>query len=200
MLLQLGFVLGGSMNRINLLPNEVKSDIEQSKRNKKVLSYLLRSIFVLLLILAATVALHFYINSELSGYLTDIAEKEQSVLKYGSLETDAKNLSERLVSIEKIDASSNTWSPVIAEIQEAMPSGAYLSSVEIDSETKTRNTIAGIASNKSVVAALRDSLEESDKFEYVDIESSNLVTDPNSGKEVENFVISFSLSAEALNE
>ncbi|MDD3480953.1 MAG: PilN domain-containing protein [Patescibacteria group bacterium] len=188
------------MNRINLLPAEIKADIEQSKRNKKVLSYLLRAIFILIIIIASTIALHLYINSKLSSYLSDIEQKELSIVKYGNLEKDAKNLSDRLVSIEEIDASSNTWSPVVAGIQEVMPSGAYLSSIKIDSDPKTRNSFSGIASSKSVVAALRDSLEDSEKFEYVDIESSNLVLDSKTAKEVENFVITFSLTKGALDE
>lgn len=188
------------MNKINLLPEDIKKDIEQSKRNKKVLSYLIRSAFLFVLVIGTTVGLYVYMHSQLGTYLSDIESKEIGIIKYGNLEDEARSLSERLTSIERIDAGSNTWSLVVAEIQEVMPSGAYLSSIKIDSDTKTRNTISGIATNKSVVAALRDSLEDSDKFEYVDIESSNIVKDPETKREVENFVISFSLSAEALDE
>jgi Tfp pilus assembly protein PilN len=79
-----------------------------------------------------------------------------------------------------------------------MPNGAYLTSIKIDSDSKTRGQISGIANSKQTVAALRDALEKSPKFQYVDIESSKTQVDPVSSKDVENFTLSFSLEKGAL--
>ena len=86
----------------------------------------------------------------------------------------------------------------MAEIHNVMPAGAYLVSIKLDSDSKVRDQIAGMARSKQDVAALRDAMDKSAKFEYVDIESSSTQYDSASQKDVENFTITFAITKGAL--
>ncbi len=188
------------MNSINLLPESIKKDIKQSKENKKTLSRLWKSFFILLLALFLVAAFSAYFNYLLSGSQAELSEKKKSIEAYGNLESEARAFSERLDKIVRIEKNINHWSGTLEEISRLMPSGAYLSTLEIDSEAKSRSRITGFADSKDTVAFLRSTLEDSDRFEYVNIESSVISQDPAEKREVENFTITFSLKKEALSE
>lgn len=188
------------MNSINLLPGNIKKDIKQSKENKKTLSRFWKSLFLLLLTLFLVTAFSAYFNYRLSSSQVELSEKKKSIEAYGNLESETRAFSEKLDKIVRIEENINHWSGTLEEISRLMPSGAYLSTLGIDSETKSRSRITGFADSKDTVAFLRNTLENSDRFEYVNIESSVVAQDPAESREVENFTITFSLKKEALSE
>ncbi|MDD3678707.1 MAG: PilN domain-containing protein [Patescibacteria group bacterium] len=188
------------MSSINLLPNNIKAEIEQTKKNKKTVGYLLKSIAITLLIVAASALTFIYQKNILLEFKRDVDEKTKASQNFGDLESRAASFSERINTITKILKDINHWTGVLEEIKKITPSDASLSTVSIDADKTSRGKITGFAKTKNIVATLRSAMENSDKFDYVDIESSNIVVNPESGKEVENFVITFSLSREALNE
>jgi Tfp pilus assembly protein PilN len=186
------------MNNLNLLPTEIKEEIEQSKKNKQVLNAFASALGILLLVGAIFVGLNFYFNMKLDQTNRTLTEKEKEVKKYGDIEDRAKKVTERIDTVKKIIDGTNIWSGVIEEIQKIMPGGISLTSIRIDSTANNRNQISGFAATKKEVAALRDAMEKSDKIEYVDIESSTTINDSALKREAENFTLTFSLSKGAL--
>lgn len=188
------------MNSINLLPKSFKQDIAQAKLNRKTLTTLLKSFFwvvAILLIIMVCWAYFSILNNEISQL---IRSKEEAISEYKKIEDESIDIVDRLQTISKIKKNLNHWSPLITEVQEVMPSGAYLSSVKISSEKNNRSEITGFAESKSTVASLRTLLEQSEKFEYVDIEKSTTSEDTITNEDMENFVLSFALSEGALDE
>jgi Tfp pilus assembly protein PilN len=188
------------MSNINLLPQNIKIDIRQAKRNRKTIAHLTRSLAILALVVLTSALSYVYINQALSNSREKVEKKISINESFGNLESEAASFSERVNTITKILNDLNHWPGVLEEIKNIMPSDAYLSTVSIDADLATRSKITGFANSKKTVATLRSAMEDSDKFEYVDIESSNIVVNPETGKEVENFVITFSLTRGALDE
>lgn len=188
------------MGNINLLPKNIKDDIIQSKANKKALRHLLKSIFWILAAGAIIAICWFYYTVQINGISDLIEKRNMSINRYQDIESKSQNISERLETISRIDKQLNNWSPLITELQNIMPNGVYLSSVKINSDTKNRSEITGFAETKSTVASLRNLLEASEKFEFVDIEQSTTSEDSVTKKEMENFILSFALAKGALDE
>lgn len=186
------------MINVNLLPPEIKQDIAQSKKNHSAVGYLKKSILLVLVLLGVLTADYFYLNSRLSAASSNLTQKEESLKKYGELENKAKKLSDRITDIKEIIKNTNVWSGTINEITKIMPDGVFLTSVKMDSNAKVRASVSGKATSKKEVAALRDAMEQSGKFEYVDIETSNTSFDTTLNKDLETFTLSFSLTKGAL--
>lgn len=186
------------MINANLLPPEIKENIAQSKENSKGLKYVWLTFGLLLVTVLIAGGMWYYFNSTLGSTSDELQNRQEATKKYGTLEEKAKKLAERITTIKQINSKTNHWSGVISEIQKVMPSGVYLNSVRIDSSAKVRDQISGYAVSKQEVATLRDAMEKSDRFEFVDIESSTTEKNPKTQADQENFTISFSLSKGAL--
>jgi Tfp pilus assembly protein PilN len=182
----------------NLLPPEVKDEIAQTKENRALVGYILLAALIFVLTLTVFLASWYYFSDSLETSQRLLTTKQSENGKYGAISEKSRALAKRITTIKSIDANTNTWSGVITEIQKVMPSGAYLVSVKIDSDSKVRGQISGIAASKQIVASLRDSLEKSSKFQYVDIDSSRTEVNTQTQKDEENFTLSFSLEKGAL--
>jgi Tfp pilus assembly protein PilN len=181
------------MINANLLPPEVKSEIAQTKKNKSIVYYFGLSFIVFLTVVAVFIASWTNFRSMLKSDQKAIKSEQAENEKYGAVTEKSKSLAGKITTIKTIDANTNKWSGVITEIQKVMPSGAYLSSVKIDADSRVRGQISGIAASKQIVASLRDSLEKSSKFQYVDIDTTRTQLNSTTQKDEENFTLSFSL-------
>jgi Tfp pilus assembly protein PilN len=186
------------MINVNLLPPEIKAEIDQTKKNLSVLKVVGKVAALFLSYILIAIGFYFYFSTSLKTVVADYNNKEGQIKKYGALEEKAKKIAERINTIKQIQDNTNVWSGVIDEVTTVVPNGVSLSNIKIDSATKNRNTITGNATTKADVAALRDAMEKSAKFQYVDIESSATTKDPISNREFELFTISFTLEKGAL--
>lgn len=189
------------MSNVNLLPQNIKEEIEQSKKNLRARSYLIKTSFMLIILIVGVAGTYFYLSGVEKRLTEQVKSKEKEINQLGAIEGESRLLSERLEVITKIIKNeTNYWSGTLEEIKKVMPKGAYLTSVSLSPDNKTRGRITGFAASKNVVAGLRDNMSDSKKFEYVDIESSTRNEDTNTGRVSENFVITFSLTKGGLDE
>jgi Tfp pilus assembly protein PilN len=188
------------ISNINLLPPDIKSSIEQKKKNTVVRGIFARVVWAFVLTVGVAVAAWFYLDYSGRNVNEQLAQKEEAIAKFGTLENKAKKSAEKISSVKKIENSLNHWGGIVAEIQQVMPSGTYLSKVSLDSNGKVRADMTGFARTKENIASLRDALEKSKYFEYVDIDSAATQSDPRNGTEIETFTVSFSLEKGALDE
>jgi Tfp pilus assembly protein PilN len=186
------------MINANLLPPDVKAEIAQTKQNKSLVKYFWLSLLIFIVAAGTVAGSWYYFSMILKTDQNELRAKQAENEKYGAIIEKSKSLSQKITTIKKIDSSTNKWSGVVMEIQKVMPSGAYLVSVKIDSDSRVRAQISGYAASKQIVASLRDSLEKSPKFQYVDIDSSKTESDTTTKTDKENFTLSFSLEKEAL--
>jgi Tfp pilus assembly protein PilN len=189
------------MSNINLLPKHIKEEIGQTKKNRKTRSYLIKTLLILSLTVILSMVLLIYFQKTEIRLEEEVAVKQEEINRMGNFEGEAKLLSGRLDTITQIiKKDTNYWSNTLEEITKVMPNGVYLTSLSLSPDAATRNRITGFAASKNVVAALRSSMDNSEIFEFVDIESSVRTEDSETKKEAENFVITFSLAKGVLND
>jgi Tfp pilus assembly protein PilN len=188
------------MSSINLLPPDVKLGLEQKRKNLVVLKILYRAIWVFIFVAVVVAGTWYYLENSARNVDEELSRGNESLAAFGNLETQAKKVSEKITAIKKIESGLNHWPGVVSEIQKVMPSGTYLSRMSLDSKQKARATMAGYATDKQSIAALRDALESSEYFEFVDIESASTESNPKTGVDIETFTLSFSIEKGALDE
>lgn len=192
-----GFVCEVSMINVNFLPQTLKKEISQAKKNREVRNLILKVLLMIISVILFSFGLIFYLQLRVNSVNSELNKKLEKVKEFGNLEEKSKSLADRITSIKKIINDSNKWSGVIEDIQKVIPSGVYLTSAKLDSTPNNRGQLSGYAQSKKQIAALRDEMEKSNRFQYVDIENSITVNDPLSNKEAESFTISFSFEKEA---
>ncbi len=188
------------MSNINLLPPQIKEAIDQRRKNAQARHIFIRVVFLNLAVILLTGAFYLYMNDQSRAATKAFEKAERSIEGYGQLEQEAARISERINAVKTIEKKLYSWHNVIAELRKVMPSGVYLSKVSLSADSKNRATVAGFAKSNEAVAALRDALENSDYFSFVDIESTSTEVDPKTKKELESFSLTFSLTKEALND
>ena len=179
------------MSKINLLPKEIKEQLEISKRNRFLIS-----IFALLIFLLISYGMLFYFSYQ---YLSKnsaeskqtLAAKEKSLESYGNLEKEAFDFQERLNNYKKIEKSNLYWSKIVEEISSKAGPNMYLLNIKATTDTKTRGEITGNAADKFIIADFVSKLLKSDLIKSVDIESVNVITDPFALRETNNFKLTF---------
>jgi Tfp pilus assembly protein PilN len=186
------------MINVNLLPPEIKGQINQTKKNLSLLKIVGKVSLLFFTYSVVAVGFYLYFDASLSSIISEYNNKEGQIKEYGALEEIAKKVVERINTIKQIQDNTNAWSGLIDEITKVVPNGVSLKNIKIDSSSKNRNTITGNAISKTDVATLRDAMEKSTKFQYVDIESSTTTEDLSAKTEFESFTISFALEKGAL--
>lgn len=188
------------MNSINLLPPDIKSGLEQKKKNLLIKNILVKAVWAFLFTVSVTIGAWFYLNYSAGNIDSEMAANEEAISKFGTLENKAKKAADKISTVKKIEGNLNHWENIVAEIQRVMPTGTYLSRVSLNSDSKIRATMTGFAKSKENIASLRDALENSEYFRYVDIDSAATQSDPRTDTEVETFTISFSFEKGALDD
>lgn len=188
------------MNSINLLPPEIKATLEQKRKNVVVLGIFRKSLWIFLLTSGIVIGTWFFLENSARTVDDDLAKGNEAIAAFGNLETQSKKVSGKITAVKTIEGSLNSWEGVVAEIQKVMPGGTSLSRMSLDSNSKNRATMTGYAQNKQNIATLRDALENSEYFEFVDIESASTENNPQTGVDIETFTLSFSLEKGALSE
>ncbi len=188
------------MSNINLLPQGIKQNLEQKKKNRETLKFFTKTLLTLVLVIVISGTTWLFLTNGLRSINLAVEKKNEAIKKYGSLEEESKNTAEKLNTIKLIANSTNSWSPIIEEIRKVMPTGTYLSEISMSADTKTRGEMIGFAKTKDSIATLRNTLEDSTYFQFVDIENIATEEDPTTGIERESFTLSFSFTEGALDE
>ncbi|MCL5093526.1 MAG: PilN domain-containing protein [Patescibacteria group bacterium] len=186
------------MSKINLLPKEIKEQIEISKRNRFLLS-----IFTLLVFLLTSYGILFYfgyqyLSKNLSKSRQILAAKEKSLESYGNIEKEAFDFQERLNNYKKIEKSNLYWSKIVEEISSKTTPNMYILNIKATSDTKTKGEITGNAADKFLIATFVSSLLKSDLIKSVDIESVNIIIDPFATRKTNNFKLTFTTDLEKI--
>lgn len=186
------------MINVNLLPDEIKTNLAQAKKNSAVTGLLYRILGLVVIAVVIFLGFNFYFEQDLKQQKFLYEQTQQKISGYGELQESARRVAEKLTTIKKIKATNSVWSGLIEEVNKVVPAGIYLNSVKVDSNIKIRGQLTGFGISKNEVATFRDNLEKSDKFEFVDIEKSTTQIEPTSKKEIENFTITLSIEKGAL--
>ena len=181
------------MININLLPPQIKEDILYSKRNAVLKKILNKIIFLLIFFILVFSITYILLLNKINLLQVDTRKEEENLKSFGSLEENAGKLKEKLDQIKKIEEEYPHWTTFLDELYSKMPSDIiYMSEITASKEESDRIEIKGSSTTKQSIANFRKALEESDKFENIDIETIA------QGEQEEVFFIKLSLKKNVL--
>jgi|GEM_PF-1105212 len=159
------------MIRLNLLPPEIKKEINFAKKNAKIVNNLAYVLCALAILAGFFIILAVVIGGKHSVYATEKKYATALVEQKAKIEQSGNDLAVRLNLIKKIKASRTNWNELLDKIAESTPPGVRLQSIEINNNSKNRSTITGVANTDRDIAIFKDLLASTNKFYFIDLES-----------------------------
>lgn len=157
---------------INLLPPDTRSQIAAARVNRLLLRYNVLLLAALAFLLAAIGLVYVYLGSAKASAETAIQENRARVGDYSAVETDAATFRQHLATAKQILDNDVTYTKVILEIANVLPSGVVLDTLNLDSTTfGTPTSITAKVRDYPTVLRLKDSLQQSKLFSDVSIQT-----------------------------
>lgn len=190
------------MSKINLLPPQLKQNVDYAKKNASLLSFIF-IFFTLFGILAALGGFTLFLvsitlrNTQREVAVQHKAVEQASILRLGDSDVDVQKESEKIQrkikAIKTIEAEQLFWSKVLEEISFLTPDSAYLDGLPLSQSSKERISINGFAVDQLTVAIFRDAIDNSLFFKSVDIQSISTSTSSKLRESGYNFIITAQL-------
>lgn len=156
---------------INLLPPTVKAERSYGRKNALLLKYLVVVIQVALLIAGTTIGGFLYGSAKLGQLNREHAELEARLGEVKSIEEDAKSVRDKLSALKTLFASETNYVSLLGDIEAAIIPGSRLTALELTGNEKEALEMTFVVTNELKAAELKQSLEASDRFKFVDIQS-----------------------------
>jgi len=186
------------MITINLLPEDIRENIDFSRKNKKLIGH--GKIVILLCfftIVSFVICGAFLINSN-QFFSKEISESSHIIDGYKPVIEQKKMVEENTKSIGKIRSGYEYFTKFNYILNQNTPEGVYLGTLETQDNTLK---ITGYAKAKNDIGIFRDALENADAFSNVNIESIKETDDPsNQAVTVNSFVIDANLESSATSK
>ncbi len=186
------------MISINLLPEELRENIQFSKKNRKILNLLKVISMLCLFILAGYLIIGASLLSSDSFFKKAISESEDTIRSYQPSINEKENIENKGRIVSQIRTNYKFWTKFNYILAEYTPQGIYLSTV---TNQNNKLAIEGYARTKNDVGVFRDALEKTPAFSNVNIESIKEISDPeNQNLLVNDFAMTMTLQNAATSQ
>jgi len=156
---------------INLLPPKFKQE-KKVKKITKMISIFLTTVFIILLIVTASLWFANYETKKDIGTLNNkIAEQNNILLHYKKVDESIKAVNLKLSKIESVDSSRMIWSNIIIELSRSTPSQVQMKTLTLDQQNK-KITLTGYAETRNDIARFKEKMSGSKYFNNVTFSSS----------------------------
>lgn len=157
---------------INLLPPETKAQISAARANRLLLRYNLLLLAAVAFLLIAVIIVYVYLGNAKTVAEATIADNRSKVSDYSAIESQASAFRQNLARAKQILDSDVTYTKVILSIARVLPSGIVLDTLSLNSETfGSPTTLTANARDYAAVLSLKDSLQNSNLFSNVSIQT-----------------------------
>jgi Tfp pilus assembly protein PilN len=157
---------------INLLPPAEKKELQAARTNVLLLRYNFALIGAVVFLGIATVVTYVYLNTTKASAQQAINESQAKVSAYASTASQAEQFRNNLTIAKQILDHEVTYSKVIVEISQTLPSGVIFSNLNLDAQTfGTETTFAARAKSYDRALALKEAFEKSPMFTNVHFQS-----------------------------
>ena len=162
---------------INLLPPEIKEDIRYGKLNVQIRWYVGLTAIVVAGVAMCLLGADLYGQREVKHL-----EREHSSLieKLGptkSLGEEAKVLEAKLLILKALYASETNYVALLEDIEKTIVPGARLQQLELNGDESKALELKFTISEEIIAATLRNSLEASPRFKFVDVQDITTSSD-----------------------
>jgi len=153
---------------INLLPPEQKRQLRAARSNTLLLRYNIAQLGGIVFLSLAIGFTYIYLNTMKTNAEEVINQNREKVTGYASVEAKATEFRANLATAKQILDKEVTYTKVILEISQLLPSGVVLGNLNLDSQTfGTETTLSAQAKDYSRALALKDSFQNSPLFSDV---------------------------------
>lgn len=156
---------------INILPPEVKEQLQYSRYNSVLLRYAVL-LFMVVGLLAATLWItHIYADRQIDDYRAVLNEREEELKRFDSLQDEVELLDKRLTTISKLYRQQTRFSALLRDMAAVLPQGTYINSIVLTGEADQPVQLLITANSFSQAGVIKNALATSDRIESVDIQS-----------------------------
>ncbi len=156
---------------INILPTEVKEELEYSKKNVRVRNYLFLALLVFILLIAAIGAAYWYGGKQINSLRATLSDRQTQRALYKDTESKVQTLQSNLGLIEKLLNQKTQFSDLLNDIAAVLPSGTYINAINLTGDDKKPVQILVTASSLNQAGLVRNALLKSERISVVDIQS-----------------------------
>lgn len=164
---------------LNIIPNELKKEIEFHSLSKSIKIILYSVSFSVLFYAIALYGCYFYLKS----YFSDISGQNVIITKNtDNYNKQIKDINKQIKSIEDIQKENIVWTDIIKNLFNNLPADIKLHKAGFDKNGSI--TIAGVAGSREGLIALRKYFENSSDFSIISFPIQNLVEKQNINFEI----------------
>lgn len=156
---------------INLLPPEIKEQIRYGRRNVSLRSYVVLTLLVAVALSLSLFGADWYGQRELGRLEGELTELEDRLGPVKALTDEGKAVQEKLETLKQLFAKETNYVALLEDIEATIVPGAQLQRLELTGDETQPLEMQFIISDKLVAATLRNSLEASERFKFVDIQT-----------------------------
>jgi Tfp pilus assembly protein PilN len=157
---------------INLLPTEQKRQLRAGRTNTLLLRYNIALLVGVAFLGLAIVVAYIYLSTTKGNAEAIIDQNREKVSSYASVQAKAQQFRSNLTTAKQILDHEVTYTKVILEISQLLPSGVVLENLNLDSQTfGTETILAAQAKDYSRALALKDAFQNSPLFSNVHFQS-----------------------------
>ncbi len=162
---------------INLLPPAIKADLVYARRNAILRWYVLLTMVVVVLMAALLLSGIWYAGREVVSTERDLASAQTELSAYQDTEAEATSLRDTLGAVQELFEMQADYLAVLRDIERATIPSARLETLTLSGDDTKPLVLQFTVPSETAAASLRISLENSDRFSFVDIESISRLED-----------------------
>lgn len=157
---------------INLLPTEEKHQLRAARTNTLLIRYNIFLVSIVAFMGMTVAATYIYLNTTAANAQHTIDSNQARVGQYASVQTEAQQFRQHLATAKQILDNQVTYSKVIIEIANLIPSGVVLQNLSLDSQAfGSPTTLVAQAKDYASALSLKDSFSKSPLFSDVHFQS-----------------------------
>lgn len=177
---------------INLLPPSDKEQIRFGRYNVGLRWYVGLVLSIAAGLTVSLLGANWYANYEINRLDGELKTLQDQVGPVRALTEEAKAVAAKVKTLKELFAKETNFVALLEDIEKTIVPGAQLQQLELTGDETKALEMRFVIANKLVAATLRNSLEESDRFKYVDIQA---ITE-SQGEQGTETVVTYKLSYE----
>lgn len=156
---------------INILPPELRSQINYSKRNTQLLKYLFNGLIVLMVLGGLLGGSFWYANRQINHYQQTLAARQSERGGYQEIEAKVATLQSSLSLIDKLLTEKTRYSALLADLAATLPPSAYIIHLSLSGDEKDPLEMQVNVDSFNRAAELKNGLIQSRRIKSADIQS-----------------------------
>lgn len=156
---------------INILPEDIKRQIDYSRRNVIARKYLVVICLIILITGASLVISHEYANQQIAKYEENLQERTNKAEQYKDLESSVDKLNSQIRTIEALLSQRPRFSVLLEDLAGVLPSGSYLNGIQLSEEIDQPLQLTITVPSQDQSVRVRNALLQSPHISSADIQS-----------------------------